>query len=333
MPNPQLNLSNTIHILKHIGSGVTSDVYLCSSNEHLYAIKIYKHFHNSEIVFKKEQLIHSKLNFPGITSLLISGNNTISSSLSSSISFHKTIKYHLFEYNDKEDLFNYIFYPKTPFTEPIARSLFKDILQCVKECHSRNVVHLDLKLENIMFNKHYEVKLCDFGFAQEINNDNKLIETFVGTESYSAPEIIMRQPFNGYKADVFSLGVILFIMLTGKRPFRNARKFDGYYQYIRKGNLELFWKNIKKSNDGLMLSEEAVDLISKMICYDSNERISIDEILEHSFMKKEIELKENVFNELNERYKIIQRNRKDCDIEGDGRFVGIDINLQNGKVN
>ena len=331
MPNSQLNLSSKIHILKHIGSGITSDVYLCSSNDHLYVIKIYKNFHNSETVFKKEQSIHSKLNFPGITSLLVSGSDTISFAHSNSL--HKTIKYNLFEYNEKEDLFNYIFYTKTPLTEPIARSLFKDILQCVKECHSHNIVHLDLKLENIMFNKHYEVKLCDFGFAQEINSNNNLIETFVGTESYSAPEIIMRQPFNGYKADVFSLGVILFIMLTAKRPFRNARKFDNYYQHIRKGHFELFWKNINKCIDGLVLSEEAVDLISKMICYESNERITVNEILEHSFMKKEIELKENVFNELNKRYEIIQKNRRDCDIEGDGRFVGVDINIQNGKMN
>lgn len=184
-----------------------------------------------------------------------------------------------------------------------------------------------------MFSHNFTIKLCDFGLSQE-TSPSTLITTFGGTECYLAPEVLMRQPYNGYKVDVFALGVILFIMLTGRRPFRSARRNDWCYQYMVKGDMEGFWKHAMKGIE-LVLSGEAVDLIGRMLCYKSEDRIGMDEIKEHRFMKKEMEREENVVEELERRCEVIRKRKIGIEGEGGERFEGIDAVLEfaeDGKV-
>lgn len=85
--------------------------------------------------------------------------------------------------------------------------------------HSRSCVHRDLKLENILLDKHENVKLCDFGFTREYEGKASYLQTFCGTICYSAPEMIKGEKYAGEKVDVWSLGIILYALLAGELPF------------------------------------------------------------------------------------------------------------------
>ena len=80
-------------------------------------------------------------------------------------------------------------------------------------------VHRDLKLENILLDKHENVKLCDFGFTREYENKTAHLQTFCGTVCYSAPEMLRGEKYAGEKVDIWSLGIILYALLTGELPF------------------------------------------------------------------------------------------------------------------
>ena len=85
--------------------------------------------------------------------------------------------------------------------------------------HNLSCVHRDLKLENILLDKSENVKLCDFGFTREYEGKNNYLQTFCGTICYSAPEMLKGEKYAGEKVDVWSLGIILYALLTGELPF------------------------------------------------------------------------------------------------------------------
>lgn len=94
-------------------------------------------------------------------------------------------------------------------------------------------MHRDLKLENLLIDENLNLKVADFGFAS-YRNINAL-RSYKGTMSYMAPEIKEGKIYNGTKVDVFSLGVILFIMVQGFFPFKEARREDHYYELLIQG--------------------------------------------------------------------------------------------------
>src|SRR3990167_5456601 len=103
-----------------------------------------------------------------------------------------------------------------------VRTIFRKILIAVSELHENNICHLDLKIENIIYDtRNKKIKLIDFGFSQftEENNQNKLIKRFCGSIHYSSPEIVQNVPFDGKKADIWALGVILFVLIAERFPF------------------------------------------------------------------------------------------------------------------
>lgn len=96
-------------------------------------------------------------------------------------------------------------------------NLFKQILKGIAYCHNKGVCHRDLKPENVLIDEHGEIKIIDFGFSA---NSKTMLNNYCGTPAYMAPEIIKKQPYNGAKADIWSLGVILYLMMVGTLPFR-----------------------------------------------------------------------------------------------------------------
>lgn len=114
--------------------------------------------------------------------------------------------------------------------EDIARFFIDQILKATKYCHGRNVVHRDLKLENMMVDINMNVQLIDFGFAR--NEDIDMLSDYKGTESYMAPEIREGKIYDGRQIDIFSIGVILNILLVGNFAFRKAEKKDFFYSKI-----------------------------------------------------------------------------------------------------
>ena len=106
-------------------------------------------------------------------------------------------------------MFNYIFYPKKGFSEAESRFIFKQILFAIKACHEKNIAHLDIKTENIMLDSNCKIKLADFGLSRITEDKNSLVNSFFGTETFLAPEVVAipKKAYDPFKADIFSLGV------------------------------------------------------------------------------------------------------------------------------
>lgn len=103
--------------------------------------------------------------------------------------------------------------------EDQARFFFKQLCESLKYIHSQGIVHRDLKLDNILIDDRNNLKLIDFGFSICVDKDQKL-KIFCGTPSFMAPEIVQKKDYNGFATDIWSLGVILFVMLSGGYPFK-----------------------------------------------------------------------------------------------------------------
>lgn len=107
--------------------------------------------------------------------------------------------------------------------EPEAKRVYTQICQAISYCHSKNIAHRDLKLENILIDDDNNVKVIDFGFSICVKPDQTL-NIFCGTPSYMAPEIVSKRNYKGFATDVWALGILLFALLCGHFPFRGNSK-------------------------------------------------------------------------------------------------------------
>ena len=124
-----------------------------------------------------------------------------------------------------------------PIQIDVAKNFIKQLVECIKYLHSaskgkESIVHRDLKLENIIIDDRNNLKLIDFGFSVVTYSGQKL-KTCCGTPSYMAPEIIQRKDYDGFAADVWSVGVIMFVMLTGQMPFKGVNEKDLFSKISR----------------------------------------------------------------------------------------------------
>lgn len=171
------------------------------------------------------------------------------------------------------------------FTEHTARRLFKELCEAVKFLHNRTIVHRDLKPENILLTSKdrdsMHLKIADFGLART-NHVSRDCKTFCGTPHYFAPEVIntfrdRETPAAGYgkQADMWSLGVILYIMLSGIPPFEE----DGLYEQILEGKYEF------DVREWTTVSPEAKLLVEKLMTVNPKDRLSIQEALDHTWFR------------------------------------------------
>ena len=117
-----------------------------------------------------------------------------------------------------DELYNYLLrHGAIPVKK--VQSIFTQLVGAVAYVHNLSCVHRDLKLENILLDKNENVKLCDFGFTREYDGKSSYLQTFCGTVCYSAPEMLKGEKYAGEKVDVWSLGIILYALLTGELPF------------------------------------------------------------------------------------------------------------------
>ncbi|KAL8695466.1 MAG: hypothetical protein Q9218_000044 [Villophora microphyllina] len=117
-----------------------------------------------------------------------------------------------------DELYNHLL-RHGPIPPEKVRKIFTQLLGAVAYVHNMSCVHRDLKLENILLDKNENVKLCDFGFTRDYEGKMSYLQTFCGTVCYSAPEMLKGEKYAGEKVDVWSLGIILFALLTGELPF------------------------------------------------------------------------------------------------------------------
>ncbi|KAI0114156.1 kinase-like protein [Nemania sp. FL0031] len=122
------------------------------------------------------------------------------------------------EYCPGDELYNYLL-KHGPLPVDKVQKTFTQLVGAVSYVHQQSCVHRDLKLENILLDKHENVKLVDFGFTREYEGKSNYLQTFCGTICYSAPEMLKGEKYAGEKVDVWSLGVILYALLCGELPF------------------------------------------------------------------------------------------------------------------
>ncbi|GFP85768.1 phosphoenolpyruvate carboxylase kinase 1 [Phtheirospermum japonicum] len=178
------------------------------------------------------------------------------------------------EYCGSGDLFQRIT-GRTIFGESEARRVMVPLLEAIAHIHDRGVAHRDIKPDNILFNSYNEPKLADFGSAECFGN-GRLMSGIVGTPYYVAPEVVAGMDYNE-KVDVWSAGVILYIMLSGIPPFygESAREI---FEAVLRGNLR-FPRSVFGS-----VSLEAKDLLRRMLCKDVSRRFSAEQVLRHQWM-------------------------------------------------
>ncbi|KAI0591231.1 Serine/threonine-protein kinase GIN4 [Pyrenophora tritici-repentis] len=186
--------------------------------------------------------------------------------------------YLIMEFVEGGELFSYI-HEQGGLIEIHTVHIFRQIIAALKYCHRINIHHRDLKPENILLDRDtMTVKLVDFGMAA-LQPEGKKLTTPCGSPHYAAPEVIKTISYDGAKADVWSCGVILFVLLTGTPPF-NYSGDDRHLKHLFRDIAEA--KYTMPDN----ISREAQDLIKRILVADPKRRISLEEIWDHPFLRK-----------------------------------------------
>ncbi|XP_058208440.1 CBL-interacting protein kinase 2-like [Rhododendron vialii] len=188
--------------------------------------------------------------------------------------------YFVIEYVKGGELFNRV--AKGKLKEDVARRYFQQLISAVDFCHSRGVYHRDLKPENLLLDENGNLKVSDFGLSAlaETKRQDGLLHTTCGTPAYVAPEVISRKGYDGSKADIWSCGVILYVLLAGYLPFHDSNLIE---MYRKIGKAEFKFPN--------WFSLEVRKFISKILDPNPNTRVSIHRITESSWFRKGFDLK------------------------------------------
>jgi len=199
-------------------------------------------------------------------------NGDVPDNLTTLITYWDDSLYYYLVFPDSDfdsDLFDYIDKsPNVTMSENEAKTIFRNILKAVQILHHNNIVHRDIKDENVLINyQTKEIQLIDFGSSTFYRKDQKL-SNFVGSFLFAAPEIIKGMTYDGPQQDIWSLGILLYTMIFKATPFND------YYEILR-GRMK-FPKAISK---------ECKDLILWMTNKDINERPTIDQVLSHQWIK------------------------------------------------
>nr|QAA95896.1 phosphoenolpyruvate carboxylase kinase [Phalaenopsis aphrodite subsp. formosana] len=162
-----------------------------------------------------------------------------------------------------------------PMGEALAASVMAAIMEALSVCHRRGVAHRDVKPDNVLFDGEGKVRLADFGSA-ECFGEGTLMSGLVGTPYYVAPEVVAGRDY-GEKVDVWSAGVVMYIMLGGIPPFY-GETVEEIFESVMRGNLR-FPTRIFGG-----ISSAAKDLMRRMICKDVSRRFSADQVLRHPWI-------------------------------------------------
>lgn len=186
-------------------------------------------------------------------------------------------RYLIMEYVEGGELFNYI-HEQGGLVEIQTVHIFRQIIAALMYCHRINIHHRDLKPENILLDREtMTVKLVDFGMAA-LQPTGRKLTTPCGSPHYAAPEVIKTMSYDGAKADVWSCGVILCVLLTGIPPFNYSGE-DRHLKHLFRDIAEARYVMPDVSN-------EAQDLIRRILVVDPKRRIGLDGIWHHPFMRK-----------------------------------------------
>lgn len=255
-------LKRDYQLLEEIGRGRFGIVYRCFSpaSGHFYACKSIDkrllHDSTDRDCLEKEPKFMQFLNgHPNVVQIF-------------NIYEDETQLHMIMELCESSDLYERI--TKRTFSEPEAASVMKPLFEAVAHCHRHGIAHRDIKPDNVLFDSQNCLKLADFGSAESFLDGGTMSEV-VGTPYYVAPEVISGGEYNE-KVDVWSAGVILYIMIAGIPPFYGQSAAE-IFEAVLRGNLR-FPPRIFRA-----VSSAAKDLLRKVLCKDVSRRLSVEQVL------------------------------------------------------
>ena len=293
----QDNIDNIYHIIQYLGEDGSSKMYRVRnvSNNTEYTAKVLKGNGNN---FQQELQMTttiSNLNNPNIIHLYNHGIGTITRG--GNVRNNK--KYLILDYCSKGELGKYI--QTGRFSERHAKFIFRKILNGVRALHQAGICHRDLTLYNILLDQNFNPKIINFDFSTLFQGNNGIINLndFVGTPNYASPQIFNHQAYNGSKADIFSLGVILFILVVGMFGFSKANFNDKYYRCIMNNQIDEYWASLVTVQiNHLNFSQQFKDLYIRMVSFNENNRPTIDQILNDNWFNELQGLNNEQLNQL-----------------------------------
>lgn len=308
MTLPHSCLNDKLYLIETISPGQSTKVKLCydKEKENTYVVKMIRPNLTNKILYQdiieKEATSLSKIDHPNVIKYI---DHDLQGTFISKKRVNKQIKlpYVVMEYANKGDLFDFLKVNKG-FYIKVARYYFKQLINAISACHDKNICHRDIKIENLLLDDKFNLKLCDFGFATEIK-DNKSefisLQGQLGTSFYMAPEMYFKRGgssndlsrHRGDQVDIFSSGVVLYVLITGKFPFSRANTSDSHFKYLYTENeKDKFWQT--KNMNFFPLS--AKELVSKMLTPNPDERITIEEIKKSKFYNEDIPDEKEIYN-------------------------------------
>ncbi|CAO3640586.1 unnamed protein product [Cunninghamella blakesleeana] len=271
--------------VKPLGNGAFGEVYLakCSSTDRLVAIKVVKTNLDKNDIQTQSLIQEISTNMSlGAHPCIVKIEKVMEERLKKGPGKESQIikMYIIMEPAQHGDLFTLV--ESTGISEPEVSIVFDQIFHGTAYLHHRGVVHRDLKLENIVITdiNHLHVKICDFGLAT-FEYNGSVLDTVCGTREYAAPELLInkmgRGNGDGYTkaVDIWSLGVMLYTALFRQAPFTSKIPDESLLARLKEG-VKFVHTNI---------SENAQDLIKKMLTFDPTKRPTIDQVLDHPWIR------------------------------------------------
>ncbi|XP_074551483.1 serine/threonine-protein kinase SIK1 [Halichoeres trimaculatus] len=183
----------------------------------------------------------------------------------------KDMLYIVTEYAKNGEMFDHLT-SNGRLSEDEARKKFWQILTAVDYCHRHHIVHRDLKTENLLLDANMNIKLADFGFGNFYNAGEPL-STWCGSPPYAAPEVFEGKEYEGPQLDIWSLGVVLYVLVCGSLPF-DGPSLPALRQRVTEGRFRI----------PFFMSQDCENLIRKMLVVDPARRISVAQIKQHRWM-------------------------------------------------
>lgn len=305
-------LDRKFYIQKTLGQGGSSKVFLgLDSENHKFAIKIlrkdkgYTYEHGANMVTKEHTLLQNLKEHPNI---LKSYHASWEGTIDKEGETEKEIMYNILEFAEHGSL---SFFIRTTghLEEEIVRFQFNQIANACQFIHSQDYAHLDMKLENILLDKYFNTKIADLGAAVNVAKTKGRTYHRRGTILYMAPEVLelkSGQTFDAFAADVYSLGVWLYVMLIGEFPnFNNcpSAASTNFSERDNSDDMDVDYKDSISQKRWELISEGAKDLILQMTSLDPKQRPTIIQVLEHPWLQKLFDeyLPQLVFQEMEAR--------------------------------
>ncbi|CAM9347030.1 unnamed protein product [Pylaiella littoralis] len=207
------------------------------------------------------------------------------------------------------ELFDFMMYTGA-FPEVIARTYFRQMLSALEICHSSGIAHRDIKPENILLDNNFQLRMADFGLSSIMEDENGVCYTECGTRSYMAPEVLAKQPYDGAQADLWSAGVVLFIMLAGNPPFQMAVSTDWWFRAVSSGRHDRFWAaHLRGCPDFPPLAQA---FLNRIFVADPTQRATLEALKSHEWLAGEVLPANALYEELLQRKRRVD-DRKDAE--------------------